>query len=236
MQFNNIVLRIIKKGIFMKILNFTYWKYVDYKRIREKKKQGIIDFKPFGLWMFCGRQGSGKTVGIVYHLEEMRKKYPKAIIVTNFDYKYADFNLKSLNDLLTIKNGEDGVIFAIDELQNEFSSAVSKNFPETVLSLVTQQRKQRICILASSQVYMRVAKPLREQCFYVVDCRTFFQRWTRMKCFDAQDYNTIVDKSDVVEAKMKLRKIWKKSFIQTDFLRNLYDTYAVVLRLQRGGF
>ena len=39
------------------------------------------------------------------------------------------------------KNGTDGVIFAIDEIQNEFSCANSKDFPETLLSQVTQQRK-----------------------------------------------------------------------------------------------
>lgn len=220
----------------MIISELIKWKYIDYKRDKEDVKNGVVKFKPFGVWMFCGRQGSGKTIGMVHQLEEMRKQYPKAIICTNFAYAHENYRMKSLNDLLTIRNGKDGVIFAIDELQNEFSSAVSKDFPETLLSVVTMQRKQRICILTTSQVFTRVAKPLREQCFYVIDCRTMFGRYTRLRCYSADDYNTIINKSDVVEAKMKLHKEWKKSFVQTDELRELYDTYAVVERLSRDGF
>lgn len=220
----------------MKLLELLKWKIIDFKRDIEDKKKGIIKFKAFGLWMFTGRQGSGKTIGMVEQLEIMRKKYPKALICTNFDYKYADLKMNSLNDLLTIRNGEDGVIFAIDELQNEFSSSTSKNFPERILSTITQQRKQRICILTTSQVFTRVAKPLREQCYFVIDCRTFLGRYTRLRCYDADDYNSIIDKRDFIDAKMKLHKLWKHSFVQTDELRELYDTYAVVQRLARDGF
>ncbi|MEG2908935.1 MAG: hypothetical protein RR945_06950 [Erysipelotrichaceae bacterium] len=219
----------------MKIIDFIYWKFQDFKQLRLDRINGITKFKPFGLRMYCGRQGSGKTIGIVEQLNSWHIKYPNAKIVTNFDYDYADFKMTSLNDLLTIRNGTEGVIFAIDELQNEFSSNLSKKFPETLLSVVTMQRKQRIVILASSQVFTRVAKPLREQCYEVVDCRTFSNRWTRCKCYDAIDYNSIVDKKDP-DAKFKLHKKWKHSFVQTDKLRSSYDTWAIVERLSRSGF
>lgn len=219
----------------MLINEFIYWKIKDYKLYREDLKNGVVKFKPFGLRMYCGRQGSGKTIGMVEQLERWRVEYPKAIIVTNFDYEHADYRMTSLNDLLTIRNGQDGVIFAIDELQNEFSSNLSKNFPESLLSVITMQRKQRITILATTQVFTRVAKPLREQCYSVVDCRTFFGRWTRLKCYDAIDYNSIVDKKDP-EAKLHLSKMWKYSFVQSDNLRKCYDTYSVVERLSRDGF
>lgn len=71
---------------------------------------------------------------------------------TNFAYKYQNAPLESLNDLLKYRNDDDGVIFAIDEIQNEFSSATSKDFPETLLSEITMQRKHKITILSSSQV------------------------------------------------------------------------------------
>lgn len=220
----------------MKIFDFIYWKWVDYKRFTHDKKLGIKKFKPFGLWMYCGEQGSGKTIGMVEQLEQWRVEYPKARICTNFDYIHETDKLRSLQDLFSIRNGEDGVIFAIDELQNEFSSNLSKNFPENLLSVITMQRKQRIVILASSQVFTRVAKPLREQTFFVIDCRTFMGRWTRLRCFNASDYNSIIDKSDFVSAKMKLHKKWKYSFVQTDNIRNLYDTFAIVERLGRDLF
>ena len=51
---------------------------------------------------------------------------------TNIAYKYQTAPLESLNDLLKYRNG--GIIYALDEIQNEFSFAVSKDFPETLLS------------------------------------------------------------------------------------------------------
>lgn len=218
-----------------KLPSFFKWKYVDVKKYFDDKKKGVSVFKPFGLKMFCGRQGSGKTIGMVFYLFLIRKFYPKAMIYTNFDYKFQNGPLNSLNDLLQIRNGENGVVFALDEIQNEFSCLSSKDFPETLLSQITQQRKQRICILATSQIFMRVAKPLREQCFEVIDCRTFFGRWTSLRCYDADDYNSIVDKLNN-ETKFKLPKKWKRSFIQTDDLRNSYDTYSIVKRISRDGF
>ena len=47
--------------------------------------------------------------------------------------------------------------------------------------------------MATSQVFTRVSKPLREQTYEVVECYTVLGRWTFQKCFDADDYNAMVD-------------------------------------------
>jgi len=54
------------------LILFLRWLYVDVKRI---VKQGRGYFREYGLTMFCGRQGGGKTVSMVEYLERMRKKY-----------------------------------------------------------------------------------------------------------------------------------------------------------------
>lgn len=228
-----VVFFILTKNLIPKLPSFIYWKYQDYKHIKKYGK----GFQEYGLRMFCGRQGGGKTVGMIYTLEQFRKKYPKLKIYTNIDYKYQDDQLHSWEDLLNpdLRNGEDGVVFAIDEIQNEFSSTAWKDFPESILSEITQQRKQRICILATSQIFTRVAKPLREQCYQVIECFTFLGRWTFLRCFDADDYNMVVDSNDP-EKKLKVRKLWKENFIQTDELRNLFDSYAKVNKMLKIGF
>ncbi len=207
----------------------------DAKERARLRKLGQLPFGYYGVRMFCGRQGAGKTTGLVWYLEKIRRDYPNCEIYTNFDYAHQTGSITSLNDLLVYRNGMDGVVFALDEIQNEFSSAASKDFPETLLSTLTMQRKQRICILTTSQVFSRVAKPIREQCFQVVECRTIAGRWTRLKAFDAVDYNKVVDDPDPAK-RVKLPKVWKDSFVQTDALRKLFDTYAVVERLSRQGF
>lgn len=211
--------------------DFFIYKFKDFINRKNNK------FKLYGLRLYCGRQGAGKTIGLVYDLERYRKKYPKCKIYTNFGYKYQTAPLNSLNDLTNpeLKNGTDGVIFAIDELQNEFSCANSKDFPETLLSQITQQRKQRVCILATSQVFMRVAKPLREQTFIVVLCRTFFCRYTRLRYFDADDYIDYAENPSPDKRK-KLRRKKLITFVQSDSLRELYDSYELIGRLNRTGF
>lgn len=184
-------------------------------------------FKPYGLTCFVGRQGGGKTISMVEYLDRMKEIYPDCIVVTNFNYIKQDMPFTSWRQFTEVRNGLKGVIFAIDELQNEYNSNNWKDFPEDLLSVVTMQRKQRIKIIATSQVFTRVVKQLREQCYEVVECKTFLGRWTRQKCYDADDYNYIID-NPTPERRFRTRKKWKYSFIQNNIVRKLFDSYAVV--------
>ena len=152
-------------------------------------------------------------------------------------YKYETAPLESLNDLLDISkyNGSFGTIFVIDEIQNEFSCRTSKDFPETLLSLITQQRKNRILILTTSQVFTRVSKPLREQAYRVIECQTIFGRYTRNIWYDGISYSDCVDvPSD--RRRRCIKKLFTDSFCQTDYIRNSYDSYKLIKRLDREGF
>lgn len=86
----------------------------------------------------------------------------------------------------------------------------------------------------TSQVYTRVVKQIREQCFDVVECKTFLGRWTREKIYDADEYNAIIDNPQP-KKKFRARK-GKYSYIQSNFLRNLYDTYQVVENMKKSEF
>lgn len=194
-------------------------------------------FNYYGVWMFVGKQGSGKSMSLVYWLEKLRKRYPNVKIYTNMGYQHETAPLTGLKDLLNreLYNGTDGTIFVIDEIQNEFSASTSKDFPESVLSLVTQQRKNHILILTTSQVFTRVSKPLREQCYRAIECRTYFNRYTTNKHYDGIDYADSFDKS--LDYKQKHRwRIAYESFVQTDKLRELFDSYKLIEKLSRVGF
>lgn len=215
-------------GFFYKFNKFFY---LIAKDIIDIIKNGR-PFSEYGLTLFCGKQGRGKTVALVEYLERMRIKYPKAIIVTNFYYVHQHLQMESWQDFINIRNGVDGVIFAIDEIQNEYNSASWKDFPEDLLSEITQQRKQRVKIVATSQVYARIVKQLREQASEVIECRTLLGRWTFLRCFDAEDYDMLIG-SQSTNKKQKTRRKWRKSFIQDSNLRELYDTYEKVKKLAK---
>lgn len=208
---------------FSKLLDFMRWKFYDFLMLLINGRK----FDLYGLTIFCGRQGGGKTMSMVEYLNRMKDKFPDCKIVTNFNYNRQDMPFVDWRQFTEVRNGLDGVIFAIDEIQNEYNSNTWQDFPEEILSVVTQQRKQRVKIVATSQVFTRVVKQLREQCYEVVECKTILGRWTRQKCFDADDYNAIVDNLSP-ERKFKTRKKWKYSFIQSNNIRSLFDSYAVV--------
>lgn len=208
---------------FSKLLDFLRWKLYDLLMLIINGRK----FNLYGLTIFCGRQGGGKTISMVEYLDRMKEKFPDCKIVTNFNYIKQDMPFTDWRQFTEVRNGLDGVIFAIDELQNEYNSNSWQDFPEELLSTVTMQRKQRIKIVATSQVFTRVVKQLREQCYEVVECKTILGRWTRQKCFDADDYNAIVDNL-TDKRKFQTRKKWKYSFIQSNNIRSLFDSYAVV--------
>lgn len=201
-----------------------WWLY-DLKMLRRKEKS----FNQYGFTIFVGRQGGGKTTSMVEYLQRMKREFPKSIVVTNFKCSVADRQMNDWRDFMEIRNGEDGVIFAIDEIHSEYSAENWKDFPESLLSEICQQRKQRMKIIATAQVFNRCAKQIREQAFSVIVCKTYFGRLTVTKEYDAAEYATS-DSPYMVKKRCKpLRKFW---FVQSNKLRDCFDTYEKIERMK----
>lgn len=209
-----------------KVLDFIRWVWVDIGRLIKYGRT----FGEYGMTLYCGKQGAGKTIGMVWYLEEMRKKYPNVKIYTNFGYVHEDGVLDDWMMVAEIRNGDDGVIFAIDEIQTEYDNKKHKEFPEDLLRHVCMQRKQKVKIIGSAQVYTRLVVQLREQCFEVVECRTLINRWTFLRAFDAWEYEQLLSKP---EKKQRMPRLWRKSFVQSDDLRKVYDTNLVIERMKK---
>ena len=181
------------------LLDLLRWKFYDMLLL-------IINGKTFNLYgvtCYCGRQGGGKTIGVVAELERIKSKFPECIICTNINYLKQDLPLTSWLQLLSLRNGEKGVVFVIDEVQN--NGLDWTKFPETLLQVITMQRKQKIKIYVTAQVYKSVVIQLRRQCFDVIECKTFFGRWSKYRCYDADEYNNIIDVA-TPEKRMRMKK------------------------------
>lgn len=205
---------------------FNILKVLNYRH--KFKKSHPNYFEPEGLLVFCGSQGSGKTLSAVQYIKKVCELYPKCILVTNTDIKDLPsctrvIEYKGIESLTHIENGQDGVLYFIDEIHLEFNSLESKNVPIEVMIEVSQQRKQRKHIVGTSQVYMRMAKPLREQIKNVVLCKNFFH------CIQ---FNRLIDGDSAVEKNGKLvfdtvkYSIW----FHSPKLYGSYDTYAKMKR------
>lgn len=186
------------------------------------------EFNEYGLHMFCGEQGSGKTTSVVELLLRLKKQYPQCKIRTNMGYIHEDEPLQDWKSLVGDGNGIYGQIEVIDEIQTWFSSLESKNFPPEMLSEVSMQRKQRKMLVGTCQLWNRIAKPIREQTSYVympftiLGCLTIV-RVTKPRFWD--------DEKQVF--KRYLRTYF---YVHTDEIRNSFDTYKKIQRYKEVGF
>lgn len=186
-------------------------------------------FYPAGIWVFCGPQGSGKTLSAVQCLQKMCAKYPKAIVCTNLEVRGIENKIIPFTDysqLSELDNGIEGIIFLLDEIHVLWNSLESKDIPISEMACFCQMRKSRRVIIGTSQVYSRIAKPIREQLQYAITCTNFF---------GLLQVNTVLDPSEgierngVVEAKRVTTKLW----FHNPELYNSYDTLFKIEKAKR---
>lgn len=200
---------------------------------REFRKAHPEYFDPDGILVFCGAQGSGKTLSAVSYVLRLMETYPECVLVTNVDihspalagrkiYRYHDWR-----DLGRYSNGYAGVIFLIDEIQIEFNSLESKQIDPAIFTEIAQQRKQRKHIVGTSQVFQRIAKPFREQFKLVCLCKCFFGLIQFNKVVKGED--CVVDDDGRISTERVRRYFWTHS----PALYNAYDTYAKIERPNR---
>lgn len=185
-------------------------------------------FSEYGLHLFCGEQGSGKTITMAYMIRRLKHIYPRLKVRTNFDCIYQDFSLTDWRELSLNTNGLYGELDCIDEIQNWFSTNASRNFPADMLTLITQQRKVRRCIFATSQVFTRISKPLRENTYCMYYPFTIFGCLTVVR-----QYRPVLDSEGNLKEK-KLLKVFM--FVHDKEIREAFDSYKTICTLTESGF
>ena len=181
-----------------------------------------------GLYMFCGAQGSGKTIAAVYFMRMMLQKYPLIKIRSNISIAFQHGSIHHWEDIINVHNGDIGQIDFLDEIQNWFSSNESKNFPVEMLQEITQERKKHKVIIGTAQVFTRMAKPLREQTTYICLPKTFACCFTIVPV-----YKPVLTDDGTLEKKKFVRLF---CFVHDTELREAYNTYERVERLAKVGF
>ncbi len=185
-------------------------------------------FPVHGLVIFEGRQGSGKTSSMVHYIHDLQAQYPKALVITNFNYAAQNEELNDWRQLITYTNGYAGVVVAMDELQNWFSCKQSANFPPEMLGVVTQNRKNRRVILGTAQNFYMLAKDIRTQCTELRRCITIGGVFTIV-----HRVRPICNSSGDVE---KFENIGWYTWVHTPQERESYDTYKAIENLAASGF
>lgn len=162
----------------------------DYLKLQSLK---VDPFPLHGIWIYSGPQRSGKTLNMIHTLREIHDRYPNAMIVSNINlYGIPHEIYNDFTDFDRYKNGQDGIVFVIDEIQSLFSSLESKNVPPSQLGVWAQNGKQKRVILGTSQRFTRISKAIREQCRFHIECRPFLL-FKQYRLLDATLYNDVGD-------------------------------------------
>lgn len=144
---------------------------------------------PFGLYVFCGEQGGGKTLSAIWYMEKLKAKYEKKGIKVNLwsntplkGLKFTPVGFsnvyKSIYDIDEKNN--DINIFLLDELQvyfpRETKNKAKLDVISQMLDVMGQLRKRRVFVLGVAQIFGRVDKSFREQALFMVNCKKSFTR------------------------------------------------------------
>lgn len=196
------------------------------------KRQWKI-FNGWGLHVYVGRFGAGKTCSMVRDAYRLAKKYKQLTILTNL--KLMNFpkwtKIVPLHTAQDIINAPENTLVLIDEIGTIFNSRDfakgKESVPKILFQHICQCRKRHLMIYATSQRWNFVDKQLRDIVATVRKTSCAFphpfSRMATVLTYDAVDYDRAF-----TNPMLPLPLMGAKAYIQTDRLRNRYDTSELV--------
>lgn len=138
----------------------------------------------FGVYCYCGKQGSGKTYSVVEFLRQNKDLpiYSNISSLNGINFTY--FN--GFDQLLKLRDKSDCII-VYDEIFTALTKSSKVN--EDVLDFLSQMRKRRIIFLTTAQEWLEINITLRRYCRFQIDCKIFniFNTGILLKhCYDAE--------------------------------------------------
>lgn len=130
-------------------------------------KKGFIPIVgKYGVYCYCGKQGSGKTYSVV----EFILKNPNIEVYGNLksldhlpNYTY----YQGFEELLKLRSKKNCIIF-YDEIFTALTKSSKIN--KEVLDFLSQMRKRGIIFLTTAQEWLEIPITLRRYCRYQIEC------------------------------------------------------------------
>lgn len=123
----------------------------------------------FGVYCYCGKQGSGKTYSVVEFLKNQDKDVKIYSNISSLQgIKYTYFN--GFDNLLKLRDEHDCII-----VYDEIFTALTKSskLSNEVLDFLSQMRKRRIVFLTTAQEWLEINITLRRYCRYQIECKMY---------------------------------------------------------------
>lgn len=195
--------------------------YLDFLKVlsHDIKNRDPDAFHESGIVIYVGQQGSGKTISMMHDVLMLKHKYKKLKVMGNLAFTGSDAELTCPDDLLLFTNGIHGVCTPIDELGVLFSARRFKDFPVEMCQVIFENRKSRRLLLGTVQKIHLMDKNLRCQVSLIKRCFSFGPLTGYVK-----QVPTFDSEGNIVKTTFRGIHL----FIQSEDLRNCYDTYEVI--------
>lgn len=220
--------------IFSALINAPkFWFYEVKDFIAWVRCKGWADFNYWGLHIFVGRFGAGKTISAVRRVYNICAAKRGVTVLTNLTLTGfpADTKIIKLVNSMQILDLPDKSIVLIDEIGSIFNSrdwgSSKKSVPKPVYQHIVQCRHRRIMLIGTVQDWGFLDKQLRDIADSVTICTSIFAhpftRYTSCREYDAKQY----DKS-YTNPLIPIKISGYYAYVQTDELRRKYDTLEMV--------
>lgn len=155
-------------------------------KLRTFKGKGFRPIRGnFGLYVYCGKQGQGKTYSMVEYLLDNKKDiqvYCNIAGIKGLEYHHFTgfkelLELKQKLDDNTLGNDKSKqLVFVYDEIFTEIikGSKLSKD----VMDFLCQMRKRKIIFLTTCQEWAELPLSYRRFCRFQIDCEMYPFLWT----------------------------------------------------------
>lgn len=200
----------------------TYYYYQKYKI-----------FYGWGIHLFTGKFGQGKTSLMTIKAYKMCCEYPQLHVLTNINLK----NFPEHTEILPLKTADDilnapeNTLVLIDEIGTLFNSrdftSGKNSVPKPVFQHLCQCRKRHMMILATVQRFNLLDKQIRDITATVTTCSSSFRHpFSRMLTglvYDIEEYEAYTSN------RMYTPRIADTVVeVQTEQYRHLYDTSELI--------
>ncbi len=148
-------------------------------KIKSFLKRGFLPVRgDFGVYCYCGKQGTGKTYSVVEYLLDNREHievFCNIADISNITYTHF-IGFKGLIDLKEkldkdelIYDKKKQLVFVYDEIFTELMKGSKLDKP--VMDFLCQMRKRKIIFLTTAQEWAEIPLTFRRFCRYEIDCK-----------------------------------------------------------------
>ena len=194
-----IIILFIFVGLAFLIKNKIKVKWKTFFQKGFKKEKNV-----FGVYCYCGKQGSSKTGNVVTYLYENRDKVIYANLTSINEEIIPYTYIKDLDELLELRKEHDCIIF-FDEIFTEITK--HQRISSDVMDFLSQMRKRRIIFITTCQEWRLLPLDFRLYVRYQINCSMF-----NLPFFGACSLKNIIDGDNI-----------KWSDEEQDFVGNLIE-------------